>query len=240
MDLKVLLFFHTKDLTPDVLGGLSALITKVFSSDPGISFEKVFVEDNPKISQYYNINTTPFTIIGDKRFPGIATAEQILKMKGQMLESNLSSHQRPGTITLVKGTDHSKLLSIIRDLKIDGMHILYITKTYPEALARKYGLDKDHMIWLLPRAVNDASVSMTDITKLGQMMNDFLDKHEGGIVVVEGLEALVSYNPLDSVLGLIRDLKVKVEQKKASAYFLFLQNAIDETASIEIKNLFSE
>ena len=143
-------------------------------------------------------------------------------------------------MTLVKGTNHSKLLSIIKELKSDGRQILYITKTYPEALARKYGLDKDYMIWLLPRAVNGSSISMTDLQKLNKTILDFLDEHEGGIVVLEGLEALVNYNPLDPVLGLIRDIKAKVEEKKATAYFLFLPNAMNETAAVEVRNLFSE
>ena len=238
--MKVLLFFHTKDLTGDVLEGLSALIVKVFTSDPGITFEKIFVEDNPKATNYYNIKTTPFTVVEDKRFPGIATADQILKVKSQRFETDLSSYQRPGTMSLVSGTNLSKLLILIRDLKKNGKNILYITKTYPEALARKYGLDQEYMVWLLPTAVNETSVSMTDIPKLEQIIGEFLDKHEGGIVVMEGLEALTNYNPLEMVTGLVKSIKEKVVQKKATAYFLFLPNAMTEDAALEIKILFSD
>ena len=238
--MKVLFFFHTKDLTGDVLDGLSALVVKVFTSDPGISFEKIFVEDNPKATKYYNIKSTPFTIVEDKRFPGIATAEQILKVKSQRFETDLSSYLRPGTMTLVSGTQLSKLLIIIKDLKRNGKDILYVTKTYPEALSRKYGLDEKYMVWLLPTAVNETSVSMTDIPKLHQIVKDFHDMHEGGIVVMEGVEALANYNPLSSVTDMIKNIKEKVQQKKATAYFLFLPNAMTEDAALEIRSLFTD
>lgn|GEM_PF-4849946 len=238
--MKVLFFFHTKDLTPDVLDGLSALVVQVYTNDPGITFEKIFVEDNPKVTHYYNVNTTPFTIIEDKRFPGIATAEQILKVKSTRFETDLSSFQRPGTMTLVSGTNLSKLLMIVRDLKKDGRAILYITKTYPEALARKYGLDQDYMVWLLPLAVNEASVSMTDLPKLSKIIMEFLEKHEGGIIVMEGLETLLNYNSFETVTGLITEIKKKVQQKKSTAYFLFLPNAMTEAAAIAIRDLISD
>jgi hypothetical protein len=228
VEVKVLFFFHTKDLTGDVLEGLSALV------------EKIFVEDNPKATTFYNIKSTPFTIVEDKRFPGIATAEQILKVKSQRFETDLSSQIRPGTMTLVSGTNLSKLLIIIKDLKKNGKDILYITKTYPEALARKYGLDQDYMVWLLPTAVNETSVSMTDLPKLSQIINEFLDKHEGGIIVMEGLEALANYNPLPSVTDMTKNIKKKVSQKKATAYFLFLPNAMSEEAALEIRNIFTD
>jgi hypothetical protein len=237
---KVIFFFSTKDLTPEVLKELNDLILKVFSNDPNVSFEKVFIEDSPKVTKFYNITTTPFTIIGDKRFHGIASAEQILKLKRDTPETEISMHARPGSVVLVSGTALSKILSIIRDMNKDGRKVLLITRTYPEALAKHYGLDMGEMIWLVPKAVNDKSISMNDIVKLGQVIGDFIDAHEGALIVLEGLEGLVKCNPLGSVVDLVQVIKSKVAQRKATAYIPILPSAIDEAALLEIKKIFSE
>jgi hypothetical protein len=239
-DVKVVFFFSTNDLTAEVIKELNDLMLKVFSNDPTISFEKVFVEDSPKVTRYYNIITTPFTIIGDKRFPGIASAEQILKLKRQTPETEVSMHARPGSMVLLGGSALSKVLAVIRDMDKNERKVLLITRTYPEALSRHYGLEMEEMIWLLPKALNDNSVSMNDIVKLGQVVGEFIDAHEGALVILDGLEALVKCNRIEQVVGLLQVIKFKVAQKKATAYIMLLPSAMDEAATLEIKKLFSD
>ena len=238
--MKVLFFFSTKDLTPEVLKELNALVLEVFSNDATISFEKVFIEDSPTVTRFYNITTTPFTIIGDKRFHGIASADQILKMKAQIPETEVSMQARPGSVVLVSGTALSKVLSVIRDMDKAERRVLLVTRTYPEALSRHYGLDTDEMIWLVPKAVNDKSISMSDIVGLSRVIGEFINKHEGALIVLEGLEGLVKCNPIGSVVELIMVLKTKVAQRKATAYVLILPSAMDEDALLEIKKIFSQ
>jgi len=238
--LKVILFLKTKDLTPGALKELNELVLKVFSSDPRISFEKVFIEDNPKITSLYNITTTPFTIVGDKRFPGIPNAEQILRITRQFVEIDSPVQLVAGAMNLVNGSAFSKIISAISGLNKSGRRALYITKIYPEALAKHYGLDTTGMVWLVPRAMDGSSVSMNDLVKVGQIIDDFIDTNEGAVVIIEGLEVLLKQNPLDSVLDLLKALKIKVAQRMATAFILFLPSAMDETACFEIKALFSE
>jgi hypothetical protein len=237
---KVVFFFSTNDLTAEVIKELNDLMLQVFSNDPTISFEKVFVEDSPKVTRFYNITTTPFTIIGDKRFPGIASAEQILKLKRQTPESEVSMHARPGSMVLLSGSALSKVLTVIRDMDKNERKVLLITKTYPEALVRHYDLETTQTVWLLPKSLDGNSISMNDIVKLGRVVGEFIDTHEGALVILEGLEALVKCNRIEQVVGLLQVIKFKVAHKKATAYILLLPSAMDEAASLEIKKLFSE
>jgi hypothetical protein len=138
------------------------------------------------------------------------------------------------------GSALSKVLVVIRDMDKTNRRVLLVTRTYPEALSRHYDLDMKEMIWLLPKAVNENSISMNDIVKLGQVVGEFIDAHEGALVILEGLEALVKCNRIEQVVDLLQVIKLKVAQKKATAYIMLLPSAMDEAAALEIKKLFSD
>ena len=87
---------------------------------------------------------------------------------------------------------------------------LGISRTHPDEIKKTYDLKKTPMVWLTQKKSQEEMVLLPDTTKFSSVVTSFLGKTENGVVLIEGLEYLISQTEFEAVLKLIQFLNDKV------------------------------
>ena len=89
-----------------------------------------------------------------------------------------------------------------------GMAGYCVTRTFPEKVRERYNLGETPILWLSNVAKEDA-VRPKDLEKLSLSLEEFLSE-QGGIVLLDGIEYLITNNNFITVLKLIQSLRDQV------------------------------
>jgi PAS domain S-box-containing protein len=118
----------------------------------------------------------------------------------------------PRRCYLVKDSDPSAALSVFaRIVLTQGMHGLLITRTLPQRIREKYGLLKTPIVWLTTNRVQgETCVSPSAIAELSGLLVGFLDQTKDGIILIDGLEYMISQNNFRSILNLLQLMNDKI------------------------------
>ncbi|MGB2581800.1 MAG: DUF835 domain-containing protein, partial [Thermoplasmata archaeon] len=84
-----------------------------------------------------------------------------------------------------------------------------ITRNYPAKIRSKFNLKDVPIIWL-SNVGRDNAIRPKDLEKLSLSLEQFLSQPDGGIVLLDGLEYLITNNNFISVLRLIQSLRDQV------------------------------
>jgi len=118
----------------------------------------------------------------------------------------------PRRCYLIKDADPSTALTIFsRIVLTQGMHGLLITRTLPKRIREKYNLLKTPIVWLTTnRMQGETCVTPSGIAELSGVLVSFLDQTKNGIILIEGLEYLISQNNFRSILNLLQLMNDKI------------------------------
>jgi len=109
-------------------------------------------------------------------------------------------------LALEKNSDNSfKLFKQIIDTGMEG---LCVTRDYPEKVKKKYGLENVSMIWLSNVDRKDV-IRPKNLEKFSLKLEKFLTE-KGGVILLNGLEYLITNNEFRTVLHLIQSIKDQV------------------------------
>jgi len=86
-----------------------------------------------------------------------------------------------------------------------------ITRQHPDLVREKYGLENTPIFWLATRA-GEGVISPTNLGILTHTMVKFVEEHENGVILLDGLEYLVSNNDFNKVLRVIDQVNDHVSQ----------------------------
>lgn len=109
-----------------------------------------------------------------------------------------------GYITLEKKP--KKALQIFTDLAAHEIPGFVVSRVYPEKLRRTYKLQKTPMLWLT-RIETKNALSPDDLSKLKYIVEDFTRKSENSVILLEGLEYLITQTSFESVIKHLQELK---------------------------------
>ncbi|UCE44729.1 MAG: isoleucine--tRNA ligase [Methanobacteriota archaeon] len=90
-----------------------------------------------------------------------------------------------------------------------GMKGYCITRNYPAKIRSKFDLKDVPIVWL-SNVGRDNSIRPKDLEKLSLSLEQFLSQPDGGIVLLDGLEYLITNNNFITVLRLIQSLRDQV------------------------------
>lgn len=126
---------------------------------------------------------------------------------------------------LVKEDRPDRSFTLFADQVRDGRESLAIVRTHPGVLRQKFGL-QGGFVWLTkaektppgvaaaPAPAEKAEpaefISPSNLARLTAVIKDFLAKSAGGIVLIEGLEYLITQNDFRSVLRFIQLINERV------------------------------
>jgi len=90
-----------------------------------------------------------------------------------------------------------------------GMKGYCVTRNYPAKIRTKFELKDTPIIWL-SNVGRDNAIRPKDLEKLSLSLEQFLSQSGGGIVLLDGLEYLITNNNFITVLRLIQSLRDQV------------------------------
>lgn len=95
---------------------------------------------------------------------------------------------------------------IFMDLVTHEVQGLYITRRNPEEIREKYGLKKTPILWLSSLKGKEKNIDPTDLLELSHTIKEFVKRTDDGVVILDGLEYLITQNNYKDVLQFIQSL----------------------------------
>ena len=112
----------------------------------------------------------------------------------------------PGKSFIIYENKYEKSFEIFKDLVTHNISGLAVTRTPPGSIKKAYDLEKTPFIWL-SKIGGANTISPIYLNSLMNLITDFINKGKDSIIILEGLEYLVSQNNFDMVLKFIQALK---------------------------------
>ncbi len=105
---------------------------------------------------------------------------------------------------IVKEDNEEKAVKLFKDAIKDGKSGLCITRVPLDKLHEKYGMKTKNVsnIWLTNLSGRN-TLPPTSLVKLQHLIKEFLNKNQDSVVLLIGLEYLVTYNEFNTVLQFI-------------------------------------
>jgi two-component system cell cycle response regulator len=88
---------------------------------------------------------------------------------------------------------------------------LAVTRQHPDIVREKYGLEETPVYWLATRA-GDKVISPTNLGILAHMLVKFAEDTSDGIILLDGIEYLVSNNDFTKVLRMVDQVNDHITQ----------------------------
>ncbi len=142
-----------------------------------------------------------------------------------------------GDVTLPKGlqkgnsylmidADYDEIMGLFKKLLKTGQDGLLITRQYPKKLITKYELDDVSVTWL-SNVDRENSISPKNLEKFSLNIEQFLAE-KSGIIILDGLDYLISNNDFRNILNLVQSLKDQVSINDALIIFTVNKKILGE------------
>jgi GAF domain-containing protein/PAS domain-containing protein len=112
----------------------------------------------------------------------------------------------PSECYLVLEKRPKKSFKIFVDLVTHGVSGFVISREHPEKIKRKYKLVKTPVVWLSKIEIENA-VDPEDLPKLNFIIGSFTRKKGESVILLDGLEYLITQTNFQRVLGYLQELK---------------------------------
>ncbi|WP_424357080.1 DUF835 domain-containing protein [Methanocella sp. MCL-LM] len=129
-----------------------------------------------------------------------------------------SYHLDPGLIYIYdKNNDPEKHMAIFADLVKHNIQGLCVTRHHPHKVRSQYQLEKTPIIWLMGGecAIGENCIKPDNLSGLGSTIYKFLAEANDGVVLLDGMEYLLSRNGFDSMLKFLQYMNDKVMQSNS-------------------------
>ena len=115
---------------------------------------------------------------------------------------------------LVEGDKPETAYDLFTSTLNKGIKGYCITRNYPDKIRSKFDLKDVPIVWLSDVG-RDNAIRPKDLEKLSLALEQFLSQADGGIVLLDGLEYLITNNNFNTVLRLIQSLRDQVAINKS-------------------------
>jgi PAS domain S-box-containing protein len=122
------------------------------------------------------------------------------------LKTEIRHWLEPAESYIVLEKKAEKSLELFCDLVNHGIPGFLISREYPEKLKRKYKLARTPMLWLSQSEIED-TLNPSDLSKLNYIIEDFTRRSEESVILLDGLEYLVTHLGFNTVVKYVEELK---------------------------------
>ncbi|MEW5937884.1 MAG: DUF835 domain-containing protein [Candidatus Thermoplasmatota archaeon] len=140
----------------------------------------------------------------------------------------------PGTTYLVKEEHPEMSYKVAEDALSHGFRVLCLTREYPETIKEQYALDSAAFFWLTLDESREYSFPPTDLARIYSYCRTFLGEEGDALLMLSGVEYLISQNNYNQVLKFIQLINDKVAVHRAVALVSVSPLALDHK---ELKTL---
>jgi hypothetical protein len=142
---------------------------------------------------------------------------EMLKNMDIRLQKEAESHSKPkydllpGACYISRERKSERAFEIFTDLVTHGLQGLCVSRLKPEAVRERYGLRLTPIVWLTQNAeAGEKCITPTDMPRVHFVISDFLDKAEKSVILLDGIEYIVTHNSFPSALKLVQLLNDRV------------------------------
>ncbi|MFQ6088262.1 MAG: DUF835 domain-containing protein [Candidatus Methanofastidiosia archaeon] len=162
-------------------------------------------------------------------FAMILKTKTIFSSIEPLYEDFANTHQKyeleKGEAYLVEKVD--KAYEILKDLSTHAIHGLCISRDRPEKLRKKYGIERIPIFWLA-RVDSEVTIKPTSLEKIIYLVNDYTKKSRDSVVILSGIEYLITYNDFFRVLRFLYNLKEIIKKNKSRLIISIDKSILDE------------
>jgi len=123
-----------------------------------------------------------------------------------LLDTEQKYHLDFGVCYLIKEENPIKSFDIFKDFVSHGTFGLCITRTHPKRIQKLFQLEKTPVVWLSKTDEGENSISGSNLGALLHTINQFIEKSGKSIVILDGLEYLITINGFDRTILYLYDL----------------------------------
>jgi len=121
-------------------------------------------------------------------------------------EASLGEEPRPGNVYLVEERRPRVSYDLFDKALGSGFEGLVVTRDFPKKVAAERGLASSRMLWLT-NLVGEGRVNPTAIGILMNHLRTFIEGRPKSVIMLDGLEYLVSLNTYDRMLQFMHQLR---------------------------------
>jgi hypothetical protein len=107
-----------------------------------------------------------------------------------------------------------------------GMKGYCVTRNYPLKIKAKHNLGETPILWL-SNVGKESSIRPKDLEKLSVSLEQFLGQSEGGVILLDGLEYLITNNNFLTVLRLVQSLRDQVAINRSILMLVLNPSTLD-------------
>ena len=89
----------------------------------------------------------------------------------------------------------------------------------------------------MPTTIEGQSISHRDLKALEKVLVDHLYNNKNPVLILQGLDVLLTENSFEEVMDLLREMKQSVRIRRAVAYIIYISNLLDEEHRVPIWEL---
>jgi hypothetical protein len=134
---------------------------------------------------------------------------------------------KPGFGYLVKEKKPELGFKIFADLVRHEIEGLSISRTHPKYLKEKLGKRKVKIFWLTT-VEGRSNIDPTKIGILSDLMINFIQKHEDTVILLDGLELLITHNDFPNALRMVNHITEQVMQHNARFVITIDEMTLDQ------------
>ena len=116
---------------------------------------------------------------------------------------------------------------VFTDMILSGIEGLCLTRTFPDKVRKKYGLQKTPIIWLTSESVKGER-TINNLQDISILISNYVEKAEKPVILIDGLEYLASHQGFDSVYHFLQAKRTQVESAGGILIIPFFKGALDQ------------
>jgi chromosomal replication initiator protein DnaA len=185
-----------------------------------------------RVLAYSSLTEVPITLDMAKEVLSDLAARDELEEEGIVEE--IERELVGGRSYLIEEDRPANVFRLSRESIEDGSSAFLVTRTNPKRLRDLFDLGEARIVWLTDRdSVSEDTIPPT-LERIIYTIENFIKRTDKGVVVLDGLEYLISNNNFDAVLRFLRRL---VDEVSESSCFLLLSVSPKTLKEQELKIL---
>jgi rhodanese-related sulfurtransferase len=127
---------------------------------------------------------------------------------------------------LIKEEKAERSYQLFEKALAKGMKGFCVTRNYPLKIKAKWNLGETPILWL-SNVGKESSIRPKDLEKLSVSLEQFLAQSEGGVILLDGLEYLITNNNFLTVLRLVQSLRDQVAINRSILMLVLNPSTLD-------------
>ncbi|MEE9151256.1 MAG: DUF835 domain-containing protein [Thermoplasmata archaeon] len=134
---------------------------------------------------------------------------------------------KPGFSYLVKEKKPELGFEVFREMVRHGIEGLCLSRTHPKYLQKKLGRGDIELFWLTSVAGKN-NIDPTNIGILSDIIIQFIEKHDDTVIILDGLEFVVTHNDFSNALRMVNHISEQVMQHNARLIVTLDERTLDK------------